>query len=446
MRLSVKLAIPILLASSPAWAQEAIVEGQGYPVGEGSVVHVNGGVEAGVDSNVFYSDGALDPGIVAAPILRVLADVAIASEYNKRVGDADSTLSVEDAGSTITGEPVDVDQPSPNWDFRFGLALNYNQYLGVGHDVETDYGISEQSNLSGGLDAHVVSNPHGQLSFFLDDHLLRDNRPRNFVSSGRLARWNNQFQLGARFRPGAGALDFSLRYENFIDRFDENVPPPNAQIANRMNHRLRAKAEWQFLPITRFFFDGSFGYFGPLGATAIKPTSLPLRLQLGVATLITETTSVRAHAGFGKGFYSAGPDFTMAIFGAEFGWRYSPVGRLTLAYEYDFKDSINANYYADHALVAKVDHQIERVLLDFAVQGRLRGYRGVLSAPGFMNPPNRDDLIFGVRARAHYLTRDWLAFNAIFDMAVDSTSYSDSAGDNPGYTRVEFVLGATAAY
>ena len=446
MRLSFQLAIPLLLATSSAWAQEAVVEGQGYPVSEGAVLHVNAGVEAGVDSNVFYSDGVIDPGVVAAPILRIVGNAAISSEHNKPDGNKNSVLSVDDADSTITGEPIDLDKPKPDWDFRFALRLGYNQYIGFGHaspQVDINYSISQQSNLSGGLDAHVESNPEGQVSFFVDNNLVRDNRPRNFVSTGQLSRWNNQFQGGARYRPGNGALDFSLRYENMLDRFDGKNVMPNAQLANRLNHLLRAKAEWQFLPITRFFFDGSFGLFGPLGAASQKASSLPLRLRLGIATLITEATSLRAHVGFGKGFYSAGQDFTMALYGGEFGWRYSPVGRFTIAFEYDFRDSINANFYRDYALVAKVDHQIEQVLLDFGVQGRLRGYRGVFASIG---PPSRDDLILGVRAKAHYLTRDWLAFNAEFDAVVDTTGYRDANGDDPSYTRIEFTLGAVAAY
>lgn len=447
MRLSTTLAIILLFSASTAWAQNDVVEGPGYAVGEGALLHLNGGVEAGVDSNVFYADGAVEPGVVAAPILRVMGSAAIASEYNKPKGNKESVLSVEDANSTITGAPVEIDRPKPDWDFRVALELGYNQYIGVGHSaprIDVNYAISQQSNLNGIFDVHVQSNPEGQLSFFVDNNLVRDNRPRNFVSTGLLGRWNNDFQIGAKYSPFGGALNFALRYENLIDRFDSRVVVPNAQIANRINHLLRATAAWQFLPITRFFFDGSYGFFGPLGANfQEKVSSTPLRLQVGIATLITETTSVRAHAGFGKGFYSAGPDFTMALFGGEFGWRYSPVGRLTIAYEYDFRDSINANFYRDHALVAKVDHQIQRILIDFGAQLRLRGYRGVFASVG---PPNRDDLIIGARAKAHYLTRDWLSFNAMLDIAVDSTGYRDFTGDDPSFTRVEFILGANAAY
>ena len=292
---------------------------------------------------------------------------------------------------------------------------------------------------------HVESKPRGQFSFFFDNDLVRDRRPRNFISAGNLNRWNNQLALGAHYRPGRGALDFSLRYENMIDRFDGANSPQTAQLANRMNHLLRAKAEWQFLPITRFFFDGSFGFFGPLGANSEKVSSTPLRLQVGVASLITETTSVRAHVGFGKGFYSAGQDFTMALYGAEFGWRYSPVGRFTAAFEYDFRDSINSNFYRDYALVTKVDHQIERFLIDVGAQLRLRGFRGVFAS---INPanPSRDDIIIATHAKVQYLVRDWLAFTGLFDLVVDKTGFLDVNNDDPSYTRVEFVVGAVAAF
>src|SRR5690606_23205816 len=126
------------------------------------------------------------------------------------------------------------------------------------------------------------------------------------------------------------------------------------------HHLARGRAEWQFLPVTRFFLDASWGYTGPLNSAAcelIKRSSRPLRIRLGAATALSELTSLRAHLGYGKGFYQAReddcgemstPDFSNVLLGAELGYRYSPLGRMSITYEYDFQDSIEANYYRDH--------------------------------------------------------------------------------------------------
>lgn len=430
----------VMLTSAPAWAQDTIVEGQGIALGEGTVLHTNVEVEGGMDSNVFYSDASP----VVAPILRLVANAAVASQHNQG-GKKGDLPSVDDEERTITGTDIEAEDVAPDWDFRLGVRAGYDQYIGVGYTTVTNDSTSEQSNLSGGADVHVVRNPQGTLSFFVDDNLVRDTRPRNFISYGDLNRWNNHFQIGARYRPGGGALDFSLRYENELDRFDDKPDAVDATLANRMNHLLRLRAEWQFLPITRFFFDGSFGLFGPLGGQSAKVSSMPLRLQLGVASLITERTTARAHVGFAKGFYSAGPEFMMAVFGGELGLRYSPVGRFTIAYEYDFHDSINANFYRDHAIVGKVDHQFARFLLDVGAQLRLRGYRGVLVPMAGPAGGARDDLIIALHAKVHYLTRDWLAFTGALQFVSDNTAYV-YMGDNPSYTRAEVIFGALAAF
>lgn len=442
MRFSTTLILTLVLSGGTVFAQDAIVEGKGYTIGEGTVLHTNVGVESGIDSNVFY----MESNTVVAPILRVIAAAAIASEHNQDGGRENTTPSGEDEKLTVTGEERDTEVVHPVWDFRLGLQLGYDQYLGFGHAEAVDFDINQQSNLHGSLDAHVIRNPKGTFSYFLDNRLVRDTRPRNFISAGNLNRWTNQLALGGHWRPGRGALDFSLRYENLLDRFDNKEEAVGAALANRLNHLLKARAEWQFLPITRFFFEGSLGLFGPLGANSEKVGSLPLRLRLGVASLVTEATSVRAHVGFGKGFYSAGQDFTMAIFGGEFGLRYSPVGRFTIAYEYDFHDSINSNFYRDHAILGKLDHQFGRFLLDASVQFRIRGYRGVFASVGL---PSRDDVIVGTQAKVHYLTRDWLAFTALANFVLDATSYRSMSGgvvDDPSYARAEFLVGADAAF
>jgi hypothetical protein len=433
MRNRLLIAAALLLwFAGRASAQEAIVEGAGVALGEGTVLHPSVGVETGIDTNVFYEES----GVTVAPLLRVMGSFAIASQHNeprqglvKPMTETDTTA---DEQAEAEGQN-ERDGAAPTLDFRLAGRMQYDQYL------HTNIAVTEQSNLSGGLDAHGGLYPQGTLSVFADETLVRDTRPRNFESLGDLNRWVNQFQFGGHFRPGNGALDFSLRYENVIDYFESDA----SEFANRMNQLLRGRAEWQWLPITRFFFDASYGFFGPLSDGAVKPGSNPLRLQFGVASLITELTTVRAHIGFGKGFYAAGPDFTNAIFGGEFGYRYSPMGRFTVAYEYDFHDSVNANFYRDHAVVAKVDQQLSLFLLTAGAQVRLRGYRGVFPTLG--GDPARDDLIVRMQGRAHYLYRDWLAFTGEVDFVSDITGY-DAMGDDPSYNRFELLVGGVAAF
>lgn len=411
--------------SAQAHAEDAIVEGPGYKVGDGTVLHPSVGVETGFDSNVFYEED--DP--VASPILRLVARFAMASLSEQRL--EEETL---DTSGLPPGEAAKVA-------FRAGLSLGYQEYL-TGNDR-----AQSQRDLAIGAELHALIFPKGTVAFSIDNNFVRDTRPTNFESSEGLDRDVNHLKLAMIYQPGGRALTGAVRYENRIDVFESD----QSSFANRLQHTIGARVDWQFLPITRFYFDASLGFFGPLGdgmleGTVYKQESMPLRLVLGANTAITERTTLATRVGFGKGFYEDGADFTGPIFGAQFGYRYSPFGRFVLQYDYDFHDSINANYFADHALTATVDHQVSQFLFRVGGGARYRAYRGI---PASVGPPERDDVIFNVLAQSRYMYRDWLAVTADYDLVVDETDYIATAGgfmDNPSYTRHQALLGVQAAF
>lgn len=424
-------------ASLPAVAQEAVVEGPGYEVVEGTVLHPSVGVETGVISNVFYEN----QGGRTAPVLRVRASFSIASADHQPEAEVDPLLVPADGDDGDDGSG----HSAPQLSFRASGYVAREQYL------HGDPSVSSQSDFYGGLDVHVQTMPEGTTSLLLDNEFVRVIGPKGYESGRSLNRDINHLRAGVRVRPGNGALELQARYENTIDYFEAD----ESAFASRLQHLLRGQASWQFLPVTRFFFDGSIGFFGPLSdasANLLKRRSMPLRLRLGAASAITQLTTVRAHAGFGKGFYAEGQDFTMATFGGEFGLRYSPVGRFTVSYEYDFHDSVVGNFFRDHALTARVDQQIDMVLVKGGLDLRLRGYRGILPAFG---APARDDLILRAFAKGHYFYRDWLGFTAELDLTSVQTDYTAFlvAPDggvvttyNPGYQRLLFQVGAVAAF
>jgi hypothetical protein len=419
-----------------ALAQEAasIVEGPGYKVGEGSVLHPTVGLETGIVSNVFRSSGdTMDDETVTAGLLRVLAQFGIASLPPQRL---EVEPGLEDEGSEGPME-------APKLEFRADLALDYNEYLSGNENVRA------QRDLGIGANGRIVAFPEGTASFSLTDHFRREIRPTNFESSESLDRDINHLILAMKYQPGGRALTGELRYENVIDVFESS----DSSFANRLQNTFGLRVNWQWLPITRFYADASIGIFTGLGSDSEKISSYPLRLLVGTQTALTVNTTLAARVGFGKGFYTERDDFTNAIFGAELGYRYSPFGRILFLYDYDFQDSINANFYRDHAFKVSVDQQIVLVTLQAAVEARLRRYRGVIINDVDGMTSDRDDTIISVTAGARYNFRDWLAATADYTFISDQTDFRyevTSMGavtqDNPSYNYHLFLVGVRAAF
>ena len=412
-------------ASAQPQAPASMVQSDGHRVNESTVIVPVAGFELGFDSNVLFA-GTNPKG---AALMRVLAIFELMSESHSA---AQLTIAAPDAAPPSSGDGQTVD-------FKAGLSLAGTQYL---DDRER---VRDQSNLGVTAHADVVAFPHARTTFFISDNFVRDTRPQDFGDFGSLNRNLNHLKLGMRHKIGPGAIRLGLRYENKLDLFESSGLP----FSDRIQHLVAAKADWQFLPITKFYAEASGGIFTGLGQSpAGKATSLPLRVLIGGASAITQSTTVRTHIGFGKGFYSSGPEFMNVLFGAELGVRYSPFGRVTLAYRYDFYDAVIANFYRDHSVNLKLDQQFGRTVLSAAVNARLRGYRGI---PMSLGPSFRDDVILAATGRGHYMIRDWLAAVASVSATTAQTDYvynpiGGFGVDDPSYARFEASLGVRAAY
>ena len=377
----------------PVHAQQTITEGPGHEVTEGTVLHPTVALESGFISNVFYEDTSP----ASSGIARIIAGLSIASQGNKQAGHE----------GPVGAEPSAKSGAAPLLDFRFGAELRYEQYISS-NDFARD-----ASDFGAAADLEAIIFPQGSVSFVIKDRFDRDTRPRNFESSGTLNRDVNRLRLGINLKPGHGTLTFGLWYENLLDRFESS----DSSFADRFQHDLGATISWQYLPYTRFFLEGSFGFYERLGSDdSFKSTSNPLRVRAGVATLLTPSTSLRLHAGYGRGFYDVGEDFGSVIGGIEFGYRYSSLGKVSIAYERDFKDSINANLFADHAVSLKLDQKLGAIMLAATIGARLREYRGI---PASIGESTRDDTIFHADISGKYPVRDWLGLYAIFRTMID---------------------------
>ncbi len=413
-----------MLCVGSAHAQDALVEGKGVKVGEGTVLRPVIGVETGYVSNLFYDN----QNETQVPSLSIVGSVATGSA-NKDRTDTDTPEGEESQFSK--GEAAALD-------WAAGVRLRYTEFPFASKPANLQRNLGADANL------RVIVKPEGKFRFEFFDLFARDTNPTNFESNLQINRVVNSLRTGLVYQPGGRAITAGLHYKNRVDVFESG----DHDFANRVQHSLILSAGWQWLPITKFTFEGSFGFFGPLGTSAWKQESNPIRGRVGVASAITEKTFGRASVGWGYAGYSFGEGYNTPIGDIEFGYRYAPTGKFSIAYSYDFQDSVNANYFRDHGVLFKLDHQIDKFVFDGILDVRLRGYRGV--PPQLMGTSaNREDFLIGARARLRYLYRDWLSFNATWLSNVDQTDFRYTAApvpDDPSYIRHELRLGAMAAF
>jgi hypothetical protein len=414
------------LSAGPARAQDGpvgeVVEGAGIKVSEGTVIHPVLGVETGFISNVFYEESSPK----FSGLLRIIGELAMGSLPEERMGPAPE-------------EPVRV-RNYGDFAFRAELRARYEEYLSPEVDVRA------QRDVALGALAQGIVFPRRTWQFGFTEEFRRETRPVNFESSEDTDRDINQVTLTLRFKPQGRRLSSELRYANIVDYFESD----RQQFANRLMHKVGLNVGWQWLPMTRIFGDASLGFFGGFGSTSTRPSSMPLRIVAGVATALTVKTQVRGQIGFGKGFYETGPDFTNVTGQLQLGYRYSPHARLAAFYEYDFHDSINANFYRDHGTGLKIEQQIERFSFSAGGELRFRTYRGVImEASG--TTPDRSDLIVDIPLTAAYNFRNWIAATLEYRFTTDQTDFRyipEMGGppDDPSFTRHILMAGVRAAY
>ncbi len=273
MKFSPTAAVVALLAlgSTTAYAQDAIVQGSGYQVGERTVLHPSVGAETGYTTNVFFEDTSA----VGSGVFQLTGKLAL-----------EPMSDVSGKGGT-----------PPDYTFSAGARFQYQEFLSGNNNV------TGQRNLGLGADLLLGIMPASQFPISVEDHFIRTNRPTNFESNSTLSRDLNSFKAGISYIPEGRNLSGRLHYTNTIDYFEGDT----SAFASRLLNEFKLGVDWQFLPITRFFAEASYGLNGGLGSESTKVSSNPARGILGVATAVTETITLRAHAGYGFGSYAAGP-------------------------------------------------------------------------------------------------------------------------------------------
>lgn len=406
-----------------------IVQGSGIKVGEGTVFQPQVGLETGVVSNVFYQD----TGGVTAGLLRLLIEIGTGSLPNQRLG-----LRPTGEEGEATGTPPMGYVDAGDFQYSANLYASWDQYL------STNDNVTSQGGLGGGVLLRGLVNPQRPLQFAFQESFSRLVRATNFESPGDTNRDINTVNLRLNYLPTGRSLGGYLYYQNTIDVFEADTQ----QFANRLQNQLGVQVDWQWLPLTRLFTDLSVGYDTGIGSSK-KVNSMPLIATVGLQTVLTLNTTLNAHVGYSNGFYASGPSYSSVEGGVLFGYRYSPLGRITALYSYDHTDSINANFYRDHLIQLTVEQYFAPFVVFARPEVRFRRYEGTIVMGTTGNV--RDDTILAITAGMRYNFRDWIAGTLDYRLSDVQTDFRYDAGAshpalNPSYIRHELLLGVRAAY
>lgn len=405
-----------------------MVSGSGVRVGEGTVFHPQVGIETGVVSNVFYQQD----GPVTAGLLRIIAEVGTGSLPAQRLA---FRSTADDQGPAAPQAPTTPD--TGDLQYSADLYATWDQYLSTNSDVNA------QGGLGGGLLLRGIVNAQHPLQFSVQEYFNRVIRATNFESPADTNRDLNTIDLRLSYIPYGRSLNGYLYYENVIDVFEAS----SQQFANRMANRAGLRVNWQWLPLTQVYVDLSAGYFTGIGSSR-KVNSLPLAAVTGIQTALTLNTTVNAYVGYANGFYSSGPSYSSVDAGVVFGYRYSPLGRVTALYSYDHQDSINANFYRDHLFQVAFEQYVVPFVVFARPELRLRQYDGTI-VMGTTGSTVRDDLIVGATVGMRYSFRDWLAGTLDYQLQAIQTDFrymADRVTVDPSYVRHELMVGVRAAY
>lgn len=403
-----------------AVAADSSVEGHGIRVGEGTVLHPVLGMETGYVSNVFYTDSNPQ----GAGILRLLAQISAGSVSGARL-----------APNAVGGDNNAGDDVA--FTYRASLRASYDFMLSGNNDVTGTGGLGLGATLRG------IANPAGRWSFGFSEDFTRLIRAANYETNANTDRDINTLGLNLLYHPNDSAFGGYLYYQNTIDLFETSAQ----SFADRLQHRFGVHPTWKWLPQTTIFADVSLGIFTGI-ANSRKVTSLPLTTVAGINTLLSLKTTFNLQAGYTNGFYSSGPSYSAPTIDASLGYRYSPLGRVTLTYDWMYQDSVNANYYRDHTVRLWLQQLVVPFIFEIQPELHFREYQGVNTLITGA-PPTRDDVIFSLITGVHYNLRDWAAATLNYRFTDVSTDYRYTSGGvtstNPSYARHEVLLGVRVA-
>ena len=407
-------------ASAQVWLRDrANTEGPGIRSGD-LELHPGIAAEVGYDSNYFQRapDGGDKAGAIPYPVVDT-ARLRITPSFYV------STLTAQ----RKEGAPA----PPPSVAFNAGAALVYSEFLS--NTGANQLGRSREFGVVG--DLAIAFAPGRPVGFNIYDNYTRTVQPSlDPDPTTSLDRDTNRAAGELVFTKPGGLLDWRFGYAFGITYFEQTTE----NYLNTTTQELYTKGRWKFLPRTALVYDGNFQIINYANSPKGLQDSTPLRTRVGLSGLITDRMSLLLMGGWGASFYSgrgrAGEDFDSFIGQAELrfyltgeapeaGTSAPSLSSIAIGFTRDFQNSYLSDYYeSDRGYIAVSALFAQRFLLSINAGAAAIHYAPVLdpvsgtvvTANGFTDA-RFDATLFG-----EYRVRDWLGFNATFQVLDEASS------------------------
>lgn len=256
-----------------------------------------------------------------------------------------------------------VDVPGSSLAFRLASQLTVNQFFGTGNadtvnPDKTRFGGDVTLNFRAGSKRSPVA-----LSF--DNVFART--PTFFETPGAVAsdefrtpEWYNRTDAKVTLRPGGGALELDVGYENNLALFYEN----NDRAAYR--HGAVVEARLRFLPKTFMVLHLDGSLFTPNDWTAANSElrSAPYHATVGLAGLITRRLGAVVSAGIGDAM-TFEENYFSSLSAAN---QRTVVGTAQLTYDFNEQSTMSLGYNRDvKAVLALHNYRADSIFVSSTI-------------------------------------------------------------------------------
>lgn len=419
-----------LSVATSSTAQEA-PDDLGLKLGEKTRLHLGVGVSAGFDTNPNYTPMSTN----------MTGDVVLAVR---------PTLKLKIPGELLALEA--------------GAHINYLEYLGVMNSA-----TASLRQMDGDANLSLELNRGGQFGFAFKDRVTRAVDPGVAALGAKLARLRNDLSTGVEWRPGGGLLTFNLSYDFGIEFYDPSGGPTfldtlglyaaNNQISdptafNNMDHKLKLRTEWRFLPKTGMFLNIYGSYHGYLGSTTNVAT-YPLGFDIGLMGQLTGKLSGVASLGYSNPMVVQNGQVATATF-------IGAVGQLELRYALNELNVVTVGlrrvvrpvymytFFTDNRVYAQSKHQImQRLELTTNAAYAMLAFdasTGAQTQTSIAGGGNRLDHLVQGEVQLNYYILEWLSVSLSDQLSFRFTNAGDAGGANYSYWKNLVLLSLTANY